>query len=61
MKIKSSSGIKPFQESKGYEEWFNKLMQYVVTMDTCQRGQAIEPSDIEPKASPNISGNDLLY
>ena len=30
-------------------------------MDTCQHGQAIESSDIEPQARPNISGNDLLY
>ena len=34
-------------------------MQYVVTMDSCQRGQAIEPSAIEHQANPNISGNDL--
>ena len=30
-------------------------------MDSCQPGQAIEPSAIEHQASPNISGNDLLY
>ena len=36
-------------------------MQYVVTMDSCQRGQGIEPSATEHQASPNISGNDLLY
>ena len=61
LKIKTSSGIKPFQEPKHYEEWFSKLMQYVVTMDSCQRGQGIEPSATEHQASPNISGNDLLY
>ena len=58
-KIKTSSGIKRFQESKDYGESFSKLMQYVVTMDSCQRGQAIEPSAIEHQANPNISGNDL--
>ena len=36
-------------------------MQYVVTMDSCQRGQSIEPSTIEHQASPNICGNDLSY
>ena len=36
-------------------------MQYVVTMDSCQRGQGIEPSATEHQASPNISGNDLSY
>ena len=36
-------------------------MQYVVTVDGCQRGEAIEPITIKHQASPNISGNDLLY
>ena len=61
LKIKTSSGIKRFQESKDYGEWFSKLMQYVVTIDSCQRGQAIEPSAMEHQASPNISRNDLSY
>ena len=30
-------------------------------MDGCQRGEAIEPITIKHQASPNISGNDLLY
>ena len=50
LKVKTSSG-----------ELFSKLMQYVVTMGSWQRGQAIEPSAIEHQASPNISGNDLSY
>ena len=61
LKIRTSSEIKHFQESKDYLEWFNKLMQYIVTMDSCQHGQATEPSATEHQASPNISGNDLLY
>ena len=36
-------------------------MQYVVTIDSCQRGQAIEPSAMEHQPSPNISRNDLSY
>ena len=61
LKIKTSSRIKWFQESKDYGEWFSKLIQYLVTTDSCQCGQAIEPSAIEHQASPNISGNDFLY
>ena len=61
LKLKTSSGITRFQESKDYGQWFNKLMQYVVKMDSCQCGQAIEPSAIEHQASPNICGNDLSY
>ena len=44
LKTKTNSGIKCFQESKDYGQWFNKLMQYISTMDSCQREQAIEPS-----------------
>ena len=61
LKIRTSSGIKRFQESKDYGEWFNKLMRYVVTMGSCQRGQSIEPSAVKHQASPNISGNDLSF
>ena len=61
LKIRTSSGIKRFQESKDSGEWFNELMRYVVTMNSCQRGQSIEPSAVEQQASPNISGNDLLH
>ena len=59
--MNTSSGIKRFRESKDYGEWFSKLMQYVVTMDSRQRGQATEPSAIEHQASPNISGHDFTY
>ena len=29
---------------KDYGQWFNKLIQYISTMDSCQLEQAIEPS-----------------
>ena len=61
LEIKTSSGIKQFQKSKDCEELFNKLMQYIVTMDCLKHGQAIEPSAIEHQDSPNISGNNLSY
>ena len=61
LKIKTSYGMKRFRESKEYREWLSKLMPYVLAMDSCQRGQAIEPSAIEDQASPSISGNDLSY
>ena len=44
LKTKTTSDITRFQESKDYGQWFNKLMQYISTMDSCQREQAIEPS-----------------
>ena len=44
LKTKTTSGTKRFQESKDCGHWFNKLMQYISTMDSCQREQVIEPS-----------------
>ena len=44
LKTNTTSGIKRFQVSKDYGQWFNKLMQHISMMDSCQREQAIEPS-----------------
>ena len=44
LKTKTFSGVKRFQESKDYGQWFNKLTEYISTMDSCQREQAIYPS-----------------
>lgn len=42
--IKTGTGIKRFQEDKGYGAWFHKLYDIVKTRDSCQPEQAIEPS-----------------
>ena len=42
--IKSATGIKRFQDNKGYGDWFNPLFNLVKTRDACQPEQAIEPS-----------------
>lgn len=42
--IKSATGIKRFQENKGYGDWFNPLFALIKTRDACQPEQAIEPS-----------------
>ena len=42
--IKSATGIKRFQEDKGYGSWFDQLYPLVKTRDSCQPEQAIEPS-----------------
>ena len=41
--IKTSSGIKRFQEQKYFGSWFQKLFQVVCTMDNCHPEQSIEP------------------
>ena len=59
LKIKTSSGLTLFQESKDYGERFNKLIKYAVTMGSCQREQ--EPTATENQVSSNISGSKLKY
>ena len=44
MTIKSASGIKRFQEDKGFGQWFNDLYSIVKTRDSCNPEMAIEPS-----------------
>ena len=41
--LKTATGIKRFQEDKGYGSWFNQLFQLVKCRDSCQPDQAIEP------------------
>lgn len=42
--IKTATGIKRFQEDKGYGSWFNQLFALVKTRDSCNPEQALEPS-----------------
>ena len=42
--IKTGTGIKRFQEQKGFGEWFQKLFALVRTRDSCKPEEAIEPS-----------------
>ena len=42
--MKTASGIKRFQEDKGFGKWFNTLLPLVQSRASCQPEQAIEPS-----------------
>ena len=44
MTVKTATGIKRFQDSQGYGKWFPTLFAVVKTRESCQPGQAIEPS-----------------
>lgn len=44
MTIKTATGIKRFQEDKGYSAWFKHLFPLVQSRDSCQPEMAIEPS-----------------
>ena len=47
MKVKTSSGIKRFQEDKELGDWFGKLLPVISSMDNCQPSQSIEPTSFE--------------
>ena len=49
--IKTATGIKRFQEQKGYGNWFDQLFALVKTRDSCQPEQAIEPSSTSSKSN----------
>ena len=42
--IKTATGIKRFQDQKGYGAWFSQLFALIKTRDSCQPERAIEPS-----------------
>ena len=44
MTIKTATGIKRFQNEKGYGKWFDLLFPLVKTRDSCQPEMAVEPS-----------------
>lgn len=62
MKVKTDSGIKRFQESKGYGTWFGKLLPIVGSMENCQPEQSIElgmdqeaPKETESNETPETT------
>ena len=49
MKVKTSSGIRRFQEDKELGNWFAKLLPVISSMDNSQTQQAIEPGSSSPE------------
>ena len=41
---KTATGIKRYQEDRGFGKWFNALFDVVKTRDSRQRERALEPS-----------------
>ena len=41
---KTATGIKRYQEDRGFGKWFDALFDVVKTRDSCQPEQALEPS-----------------
>ena len=44
--MKTSSGIKRFQDNKGYGKWFNCLLPLIQTRALCQPEQAMDPTSV---------------
>ena len=56
MTMKTSSGIKRFQEDKNLGPWFNQLFPLVKSRESAQPEQAIEPSATQTTSSSPGSG-----
>ena len=56
MTVKTSSGIKRFQEEKCLGKWFNKLLPVVMSAPNCQPDLATEPGQLS--ATPARSQED---
>ncbi len=56
--IKTASGIKRFQDEKGYGGWFNQLFALVRTRDSCQPELVVEPSaQHDPELEESLIGS----
>ena len=55
--LKTATGIKRFQEERGFGKWFNALFALVQSRDSCKPELALEPSSLE-KATDEASKND---
>ena len=53
MTIKTATGIKRFQEDKGFSNWFQQLFPLVQSRDSCQPEMAIEPSSSSLASTSN--------
>ena len=51
---KTATGIKTYQEDRGFGKWFNALFDVVKTRDSCQPERALEPSisSSSPQCTP---------
>ena len=68
MTIKTATGIKRFQENKGYGAWFDQLFPLVQSRDSCQPQLAVDPSsnstsdnldDLEEECESEVTGCEL--
>lgn len=57
--IKTSTGIKRFQNEEGFGAWFNQLYALVKTRDSCNPEQAVEPSAITKATDESDVDEDL--
>ena len=57
---KTGTGIKRYQEDRGFGKWFNALFDVVKTRDSCQPEHALEPSrsSSSPPCTPGSSLDD---
>jgi len=61
MKVKTSSGIRRFQEDKELGTWFGKLLPIISSMDNCQPQQAIEPGSQTLQTNSEKANNEETF
>ena len=55
---KTATGIKRFQEDRGFGKWFSTLFEVVKTRDSCQPDQALGPSSSYSNLDKSMDGAD---
>ena len=56
--MKTATGIKRFQEERGFGKWFNMLFPLVKSRDSCKPELALEPSSVEQQLTKKASPDD---
>ena len=49
--LKTATGIKRFQEERGFGKWFNALFGLIKSRDSCKPELALEPSSLDQQAT----------
>ncbi len=49
--LKTATGIKRFQEERGFGKWFSALFGLIKSRDSCKPELALEPSSLDQQAT----------
>ena len=55
--LKTATGIKRFQEERGFGNWFNALFGLVKSRDSCKPELALEPSSLDQQSADDTAND----